>query len=203
MSRLAKTLLSTALRPFALLAKGPGEGLRRAWAHARVSAFAKGRVPSSAVILGVPEMHGTGHIGLGEDLYLYRDLYLETREHGFIEIGDGTVMSRGVHVVSFSGVRIGEGAMIGEYCSIRDANHVIDTNESIRHSGHDAAPITIGADTWIGRGVTVLSGVTIGDGAVIGANAVVTKDVPAGAIAVGIPARVVRERTRREELEPA
>ena len=55
-------------------------------------------------------------------------------------------------------------------------------------------PITIGHDTWLGHGAVVMPGVSIGNGAVIGANAVVTHDVPPYAIAVGVPARVIRMR---------
>ena len=56
------------------------------------------------------------------------------------------------------------------------------------------APVRIGNDVWIGAHAVVLKGVTIGDGAVIAAGAVVTKDVPAGVIAGGMPARVIRQR---------
>ena len=82
--------------------------------------------------------------------------------------------------------------MIGEYTSIRDANHRFGPDIAPRNSGHDAAPISIGRNVWIGRGVTVLPGVVIGDGAVVGANAVVTRDVAAAAVVAGIPARELR-----------
>jgi acetyltransferase-like isoleucine patch superfamily enzyme len=64
----------------------------------------------------------------------------------------------------------------------------------IRNQGHVIRDIIIGEDVWTGAGVIITGGVTIGNGAVIGASAVVTKDVPTMAIAVGIPAKVIKYR---------
>ncbi|MBK8598550.1 MAG: acyltransferase [Holophagales bacterium] len=190
----AKRLLTGLLRPAASFVAGPGEGIRRAWAHARLSAALGPKVPQSVVVLGTVEVHGTGRIRLGEDLFLYRGLYLETQGEGEIVLGDRIVVSRGVHVVAFDRIEVGEGSMIGEYSSLRDANHRLDPGVPIRDSGHEAKPIRLGKNVWIGRGVTVLGGVTIGDGAVVGANAVVTRDVAPGAVVAGIPAKLLVRR---------
>jgi acetyltransferase-like isoleucine patch superfamily enzyme len=188
----AKSLVMPALVAVARLVNGSTGGLVRAWAHARLAASIAFPLDPSVVVLGAPEVHGTGRIRLGRNLYLYRHLYLETQAQGSIVVGDEVVISRGVHIVSFEAIAIGEGTMIGEYTSLRDANHRIGQG-GIRHSGHDTGAIAIGRNVWIGRGVTVLPGVTIGDNAVIGANAVVTRDVAAGTVAVGVPARALRK----------
>ena len=78
--------------------------------------------------------------------------------------------------------------MVGEYTSIRDANHKLSAT-SIRDAGHVSSPVDIGENTWLGRGTAVLQGANIGANSVVGANAVVTKALGAGQIVGGIPAR--------------
>jgi acetyltransferase-like isoleucine patch superfamily enzyme len=150
---------------------------------------------TSVVLEGPVDLHGTRRITLGRRLFIYPGQYWETRGEGSLQIGDGVVLSRGVHLVAYAGVQIGAGTMIGEYASVRDANHRRGAG-ALRDSGHDAAPISIGRGVWIGRGAAVLAGVRIGDGAVVAANAVVTRDVAAGALVGGVPARPLRTRTR-------
>lgn len=169
----------------------------RVWAHACLAARIRTRLDPSVVLLGPAEVQGTGRISFGRNLYLYRDLYFETSGAGEIEIGDNVVVSRGVHIVAYGKITIGSGSMIGEYSSIRDANHHFGSDVAIRVSGHIADPIEIGRNVWIGRGVAILPGTSIGDGAVVGANAVVTNDVPRGAVVAGVPARALVERLTR------
>lgn len=165
--------------------------MRRLSAHAALSSDLLPRLPASVVVLGRASVFGTGNIRFGENVLLYSDLHLETQGSAVIDVGDDVVISRGTHIVAMAGVIIGKGTMIGEYSSIRDANHTRDPKQSIRESSHATKPITIGQQVWIGRGVAVLSGVTIGDFATVGANAVVTRDVPAGETVAGVPARPI------------
>ncbi len=151
-------------------------------------------LPASVVVYGKTFVDGTGQVRLGENILLYPDLHFETQGSAAIVLGDGVVISRGVHIVAMAGVTIGQGSMIGEYASIRDANHARAEGVTLRDAGHSASPIVIGREVWIGRGAAILAGVTIGDHATIGANAVVTRDVAAGAVVGGVPARPLNSR---------
>ncbi len=189
-----KKLLLFLLSPIAHLINGL-DAWDRLWSHARLRAALGGRLDSSVVVLGVPELHGTKNLWMGGDIFLYRELYFETQDHGRIEIGNNVVLSRGVHIVSYDSVILEEGVMVGEYTSIRDANHRRIQGSSVRDTGHVAKPIHIRKGAWIGRGVAILPGVTIGEGAIVGANAVVSRDVQAGDVVAGVPVRSIRAQS--------
>ena len=165
----------------------------RVWSLARLQEAIGGEVHASNVILGPVAVHGTGNIHFGRNAMFYPGVYLETQGEGRIEIGDDVVFSSGVHIVAFDRVTIGRGVMIGEYTSLRDANHNPDP-VSVRRSGHTCAPIEVGDNAWIGRGACVLKGVRLGANCIVAANAVVTRDVGAGTLVAGIPARPLPQR---------
>jgi acetyltransferase-like isoleucine patch superfamily enzyme len=138
-------------------------------------------------------------------------------------VGAGVRLSPTVSVRNGARVSIGAGAHIGQSCSLwaGDSHGRIDIGDHalfapdvfVTASNYDfdagdgpvmdlprrEADVRIGADTWLGARVVVLPGVTIGDGTVVAAGSVVTRDLPPGVLAAGVPARVLRKRgeTRR------
>jgi maltose O-acetyltransferase len=98
----------------------------------------------------------------------------------------------GLVVLDVAPVTVGEDVQIGPNVQLLTANHPLDP-EPRRDKWESAAPVTIGDNVWLGGGVIVCPGVTIGADTVVGAGSVVTRDLPAGVVAVGSPARVVRE----------
>ena len=162
----------------------------RLWSVAQLRAATGQPLHPSNVVLGPVDVQGTGRVSFGRGALVYPGVLLETQGDGCIEIGDDVVLSRGVHIVAFERITLGAGTLVGEYASLRDANHR-RSSHSVRHSGHAHAAITIGRNVWIGRGVTVLKGVSLGDSCVVGANAVVTQAVAAQAVVAGAPARPI------------
>ncbi len=105
-----------------------------------------------------------------------------------ITIGENVFINSGCRFQDQGGIDIGAGSLIGHNAVITTLNH--DMVPSRRADMHPAR-VVIGRGVWFGANVTVLPGVTIGDGAVVGAGAVVTKNVSAGTVVVGVPARQV------------
>ena len=114
---------------------------------------------------------------------------------GSIALEQDVFIGPGSVIYGHGGVIIGAGTLIAMHCRILSSNHTVAAQGTpIRSLPDIPRPTRIGRDVWLGAGVTVLGGVTIGDGCVIGAGAVVTDDLPPGAVAHGIPARVQRYR---------
>ena len=137
-----------------------------------------------------------GTVELDDGAHVHRDSIIETGQGGSVFIGAETHVQPRCQFSAYQGsIRIGRGVQIGPYCSFYPYDHGIApdnliSKQPIRSRGN----IEIGDDAWLGVGVCVLDGVRIGKGAVIGAGSVVTADVPDYAIAVGVPARVLKSR---------
>ena len=106
-----------------------------------------------------------------------------------LTLGKDVFINMGCRFQDTGGITVGDGSLIGHGSTLTTLNHSVDPD---RRADMTPAPIVIGRQVWLGAAVTVVPGVTIGDGAIVGAGAVVTKDVPAGAIVGGVPAKLIR-----------
>ena len=109
-----------------------------------------------------------------------------------IYMGANITLNYNVTILDIRKVFIGDNTMIGPGTMITTVGHPLSPLGRRNHQGI-AKEVHIGKDVWIGGNVVILPGVTIGDGSVIGAGAVVTRDIPPYSVAVGAPARVIKE----------
>lgn len=142
---------------------------------------------------------GREGIELGHDVSLREHAWVQVTsrldEPGVgLRVGDGTYIGPRAVLGAGGGIRIGRKVLFGAGVQLLAENHAVETGEPIADQGVTRRGIVVEDGAWIGNSVIVLDGVTVGAGAVIGAGAVVTRDVPAGAIAAGNPARVLRSR---------
>lgn len=142
------------------------------------------------------QREGGGPIEIGDRVYIYRDVIVETGYGGFFTIAnDASIHPRCQLNAYVSPIRIGSGVMIAPNCAFYSYDHGVAPNQAIREQPlQSKGEIVVGDNAWIGVGAIVLSGVRIGSGAAIAAGAVVTSDIPENAIAAGMPARVVKMR---------
>jgi acetyltransferase-like isoleucine patch superfamily enzyme len=121
---------------------------------------------------------------------------LTTNDAAQIRIGESCYVNRHTMIDSSERIDIGAQTMIGPFCYITDHDHTFGPDLAPGQSPLVAARTSIGTRCWLGAHVSVLKGVSIGDGSVVGAGSVVTKSLPPGIVALGSPARVVRELPR-------
>lgn len=127
---------------------------------------------------------------LGEDAEVRPPLYVDYGSR--ISIGARSFVNFNLTALDVAPITIGEDCQLGPNVQLLAPTHPVEPGPR-RDKLEDGAPITLGDNVWLGGGVIVCPGVSIGDNTVVGAGAVVTKDLPANVIAVGNPAKVIRE----------
>jgi acetyltransferase-like isoleucine patch superfamily enzyme len=134
-------------------------------------------------------------IRLGSGVFIGRNSILSCK-NGDIELADGANIGFNCEVFSASRVTIGANVLMAAYSYVIGGDHDFSNpTAAVLSQPRTSAGVAVGAGAWIGAGAKILDGVSIGERAIVGAGAVVRESVPAHAVAVGIPARVVSERT--------
>lgn len=116
-----------------------------------------------------------------------------------ITLGDNFYANTNLTILDCGQVNIGSEVLVGPNVSLYTVNHALDASER-KYGLEQALPINIEDNVWLGGSVVILGGVTIGENSVIGAGSVVTHDIPAGVIAVGNPASVLRKITNQDRV---
>jgi len=141
-----------------------------------------------------------GAVQLGDAIHLHDNTVIQTGRGGSVSIGADTHIQPRCQISAYEGpIKFGERVEIAPNCAFYSYDHGILPNTSIREQPVTTkGGIIIEDDAWLGYGVIVLDGVRIGKGAVIGAGSVVTKNIPDGGIAIGVPAKVIKLRSESE-----
>lgn len=164
--------------------------LKRAWAPFALAGV--DAVGPGARVRGTPMVENDGRIVIGSrfacDTYLAK-VQLYTGEAGELAIGDDCFVNNGSTLSASCSIRVGNRVNIAPHCTVID-NDFHGVAE--RDTAPAMAPIVLEDDVWLGTGVIVLKGVTIGRGSVIASGSVVTRDVPPGVLAGGVPAKVLK-----------
>jgi len=169
----------------------------RAFSYARETALAAiglracDVVGAGARCIGLPVVQNEGRIELGKDVKVdcrWSPVEIAVGRGGELVIGDGAYINHGALISARKRVSLGRGAMIGNYSIVADC----EAPGIGACPGEEPKAIEIGDGAWIAARVTVLPGARIGAGAVITAGSIVSGDIPAGVVAGGIPARVLR-----------
>lgn len=156
---------------------------------ARVGFQAVGRVHLARHVRLRVTDGGTARLADAVSIDRFADI---TVKYGHLEIGARSYIGQYSVICARDRIVIGADSLIAEHVTIRDQDHSFGPGLTTARAGFTTAPIQIGNNVWIGAKATVTKGVTIGDNVVIGANSVVTRDIPANSVAVGAPARVIR-----------
>ena len=125
---------------------------------------------------------------------IFADLDPGGGDYPKIIIGDYSVINYRFQCNSAVSIKIGDYCSFASNVFITDSDHIVERGGVLtKNKKYNSKPVVIGRNCWLAQNVVILKGVTIGDNCTIGANSVVTKDIPANSIAVGIPAKVIKE----------
>ena len=163
--------------------------------NAQLRLRGRARVPLSVRLFGRIRFRADGDVEFGQGVSLMGNVVpieLVSHKGSRISIGDHTFINYGASITAYKQVKIGRHCLLGHYLFIVDRNEL---GIEQREVAPPAAPVIIEDNVWIGSHVIILPGVSIGRRAAIGAGSVVTRDIPAACLAVGNPARVVRQLT--------
>lgn len=129
---------------------------------------------------------------MGEKVYFEPNFRCEFGRN--ISIGNNFYANFDCVMLDGGSIEIGNDVLFGPRTGIYTSNHATDAGERAAGACY-AKPVRIGNRVWFGGGVNVTPGVTVGDDTIIGSGSVITKDIPSGVIAAGVPCRVIREIT--------
>ena len=168
--------------------------LRASWARLRLRACDV--VGPGARVIGAPHVENRGRIELGRG-FVWSSVPVRSHfvvgPHGVLRIGDDVHIAHGAALSVDAEVTIGDGSVLGPFVTILDSDYH-EVNHREAHG--EARAIHIGRNVRLGAGVVVLRGAIISDGAVIAPNSTVSRFIPAGARASGVPARPVASPPR-------
>jgi acetyltransferase-like isoleucine patch superfamily enzyme len=138
-------------------------------------------------------------IKIGNGAFIGRNTIFNCK-NGDIILGDNANFGPNCQIFSANKVKFGKNALIASYTYFVGGTHNFDsTDKSPLEQGRQAIGITIGDNIWIGAGASVLDGVRIGRDCIIGTGAVVNSNIPDYSIAVGLPAKVIKDRRNKSE----
>lgn len=145
---------------------------------------------------------GSSEITLGDEVIVSRNCMVQAKI-GSVTIGARTEIGPNTILSSISRIDVGKHVLIGPNCFLGGGRYVMDKPETpmMDLGWATQGAVVLGDDVWLGTGVVVLDAVRIGTGCVVGAGAVVTRDLPDYAVAMGVPARVIRYRPKPEIKE--
>lgn len=133
-------------------------------------------------------------IRIATGVFLGRNSILSCK-NGDITLGLNVNIGFNCEIFSGSQVTLGNGTLVAAYCYFIGGDHdPQDVEASVTEQGSRSAGIEVGENCWFGAGVKTLDGMSVGRNSIIGAGAVITKPLPAYSVAVGIPAKVIRDR---------